>query len=144
MAWLGSRITGRCVSSFSTGTAAISQVLRVAVSKVRMPRSQRITFGLPCATMYSADISSSLMVELMPRFSSTGRPQRAERFQQREVLHVARADLHAVGVFGDQVDVAIAHHFGDDGETGGFPAPCAEASGLPLPCPGSRRATCAA
>ena len=88
--------------SFSTGTAAMSQVLRVAVSKVRMPRSQRMTFGLPCATMYSADISSSLMVELMPRFSSTGRPQRAQRFQQREVLHVARAHLHDVGVFGHQ------------------------------------------
>ena len=74
VAWLGSRITGRCVSSLSTATAEISQVLRVAVSNVRMPRSHRITLGLPCATTYSADISSSLMVELMPRLSSTGRP----------------------------------------------------------------------
>jgi len=32
-------------------------------------------------------------------------------------LHVARADLHYVGVLRDQVDVAIAHDFGDDTET---------------------------
>ena len=96
----------------------MSQVLRVAVSKVRMPRSHSITFGLPWATMYSADISSSLMVELRPRFSRTGRPHLPSVFQQREVLHVARADLQDVGVLGDQIDVAVAHHFGDDAEAG--------------------------
>jgi hypothetical protein len=46
----------------------------VAVSKVRMPRSHSMTSGLPWATMYSADISSSLIVELKPRFSRIGRP----------------------------------------------------------------------
>ena len=44
----------------------------------------------------------------------------AQHFEQREVLHVARADLQDVGVFGDQVDVAVAHDLGDDSETGGF------------------------
>src|ERR1700736_4925922 len=66
---LGSRITGRWLSSLRTGTAEMSQVLRVAVSKVRMPRSQRSTFELPWATRYSADMSNSLMVALSPRFS---------------------------------------------------------------------------
>ena len=41
-------MTGRWVSSFRTGTALISRVLRVAVSKVRMPRSQRMTSVVPC------------------------------------------------------------------------------------------------
>src|SRR5437867_4270277 len=46
-AWLGSTITGRCVSRLSTGTAATSRVLRVAFSKVRMPRSQSTTSRFP-------------------------------------------------------------------------------------------------
>ena len=40
----------------------------------------------------------------------------AQRFQQREVLHVARADLQNIGILRHQLDVAIAHHFGDDSE----------------------------
>ena len=42
----------------------------------------------------------------------------AERFQQREVLHVAGPDLHDVGVVGDQLHVAVAHDFGDDEQAG--------------------------
>ena len=41
--WLGSTITGRWVSFLRTGTALRSRVKRVAVSKVRMPRSQSTT-----------------------------------------------------------------------------------------------------
>ena len=59
VAWLGSTITGRCVSFLSMGTAERSRVFRVAVSKVRMPRSQRMTFSLPPAMTYSALMSSS-------------------------------------------------------------------------------------
>ena len=50
----------------------MSRVLRVAFSKVRMPRSQRITCVLPPARMYSAESSHSSMVADMPRFRSTG------------------------------------------------------------------------
>ena len=50
----------------------MSVVLRVYFSKVRMPRSHNTTRGLPLERMYSADISSSSMVDIMPRFSSTG------------------------------------------------------------------------
>ena len=60
------------------------------------------------------------MVLLRPRFSSTGSAAFAQRFQQHEILHVARADLHHVGIVRDQIDVAIAHHFGDDRQAGGF------------------------
>ena len=49
-------------------------MLRVAVSNVRMPRSHRITFGLPSERTYSADISHSSMVALSPRLRNTGRP----------------------------------------------------------------------
>ena len=53
------------------------------------------------------------MVADMPRLSSTGLrvPQLAE---QREVLHVARADLEMSGVAADQLDLADVHHLGDD------------------------------
>ena len=74
VAWLGSRMTGKCVNSFSAGIAAMSQVFRVTVSNVRIPRSHKITSGFPCAVMYSADINSSFTMLLNPRFSSTGRP----------------------------------------------------------------------
>ena len=70
--WLGSTTTGRCESFFTTGTALRSRVKRVAVSKVRMPRSQRITFGLPPLKTYSAERSHSWIEVAMPRLSSTG------------------------------------------------------------------------
>ena len=56
------------------GTAERSIVFRVWVSNVRMPRSHRITFGLPAATMYSAAIRHSSIVAPNPRFSITGLP----------------------------------------------------------------------
>ncbi len=37
-----------------------------------MPRSHKITFSLPSAIIYSADISNSSMVALNPRFSKIG------------------------------------------------------------------------
>ncbi len=55
-------MTGRWVRWWRSGTAARSIVLRVYVSNVRMPRSHRMTFGLPLLTMYSAAISHSSMV----------------------------------------------------------------------------------
>ena len=50
----------------------MSNVLRVAVSNVRMPRSHRITSLLPPLSTYSAESSHSSIVAEMPRFSSTG------------------------------------------------------------------------
>ena len=54
----------------------MSSVKRYAVSKVRIPRSHRITFGLPSLRMYSAAISSSSSVEDRPRLISVGLPER--------------------------------------------------------------------
>ncbi len=82
----GSTITGRCESACATGTALMSRVLRVAVSKVRMPRSHRTMSRLPRCAMYSAAISHSSMVACMPRLSITGLPRLADGLQQREVL----------------------------------------------------------
>src|ERR1035437_7054842 len=42
----------------------------------------------------------------------------AQRFQQREILHIAGAHLHAVGVLRHHFHVAIAHDLGDDAEPG--------------------------
>ena len=71
-AWLGSTMTGRWVILWSMTTPARSSVLRILVSKVRMPRSQRITFSLPSAMMYSALITNSSSVLARPRLSRTG------------------------------------------------------------------------
>src|SRR5208282_4888592 len=54
-------------------------------------------------------------------FQQDGTAAAAERLQQRIVFHAARSDLHDVGVLGDDVDIALAHHFRDDGEAGLFP-----------------------
>ena len=50
----------------------------------------------------------------MPRFSSTGLRDAAGTLQQREVLHVARADLDHVGILLHQVERLVVHGFGDD------------------------------
>ena len=50
----------------------MSSVFRVAVSNVRIPRSQSMTLSFPEEMMYSADMRSSSMVVIIPRFSSTG------------------------------------------------------------------------
>src|SRR5205814_1468897 len=68
----GSATTGRCESFLRSGIALMSKVFRVYFSNVRIPRSQRITFGFPFARMYSADRSSSSTVADIPRFSNTG------------------------------------------------------------------------
>ena len=70
----GSTMIGRWLIACTTGTAEMSRVLRVLGSKVRMPRSQRTTSRLPRWATYSAAISHSSMVEVIPRLSSTGLP----------------------------------------------------------------------
>src|SRR5699024_2689341 len=125
VAWLGSTTTGRWVFSWMMGTADRSRVLRVYFSKVRMPRSQRMTFSLPPAMIYSALMIHSSMVVHRPRLSRTGLCMKrglcntieewimsaqapleqnglvhlAHRLEQLEVLHIARADLDHVHIF---------------------------------------------
>ena len=117
-AWPGSTITGRCESSFSTGTAVRSSVKRYAVSKVRIPRSHSSTFGLPSLSTYSAAISSSSSVEESPRLISTGLPARPISAKQRVVLHIAGADLDDVGDLDHGLEVARVHQLGDDRQAG--------------------------
>ena len=66
--------------------------------------------------MYSAESSSSSSVADMPRLSSTGLRARPAALQQREVLHVARADLDAVGVLVDELQRLVVDRLGDDRE----------------------------
>ena len=63
---------------------------------------------------YSAAIRNSSSVADMPRFSSTGFFARPARLQQREILHVAGADLDHVGVLFDQFERFVVDGFGDD------------------------------
>jgi len=57
--------------------AHIEGISAVAVSKVRMPRSQRMTLGFPLSRINCAERNSSAIVADMPRFSRIGRPDRA-------------------------------------------------------------------
>jgi len=59
---------------------------------VRMPRSQRITFGFPPASTYSAESSHSWIEVDMPRLSSTGLPHSATRLS-REKFCTLRAPI---------------------------------------------------
>ncbi len=58
-AWEGSTTMGRWLILRMAGMADRSRVLRVKVSKVRTPRSHKITFSLPAAMIYSADMIHS-------------------------------------------------------------------------------------
>ena len=58
------------------------------------------------------------MVAEGPRFRSTGLRTCAELLQEREVLHVAGADLEHVGVVGDHRQRLGVHHLGHDLEAG--------------------------
>ena len=69
----GSTTIGRWVRSFRSGTAAKSSVSSYRRSNVRMPCSQRMTFGLPSTSTYSAAETSSSTVFAVPRRRITGR-----------------------------------------------------------------------
>ena len=56
----------------------------------------------------------------MPRFKQHGPSGMRRGFQQRVVLHAARADLQNVGILGDQRNVVLRHDFGHDGQTALF------------------------
>ena len=73
--------------------------------------------------MYSADIKQFFDSRAHAALQQD-RPRAAPNdFQQGEILHVARAHLHDVGILGDEIGTSLlAHDLGDDGEAGGFAA----------------------
>ena len=91
-----------------------------------MPRSHRITSVLPPARTYSADSSHSSIVAEMPRFSSTGLRVATELAQQREVLHVARADLEDVAVLRDHRSIWLMSITSDTSLRSCWSAPVAQ------------------
>ena len=68
----GSIIIGRWLFFLITGITLRSSVFLVYCSKVRIPRSHKITCSFPPARMYSADISHSSIVFASPLFNKTG------------------------------------------------------------------------
>ena len=68
--------------------------------------------------MYSAAISHSSIVAFMPTLEHHRHAGAAGGLQQREVLHVAGADLQHVGVLADQADVLGLDHLRDDRQAG--------------------------
>ena len=115
-------------------------MLRVAVSKVRMPRSQRIMFSLPFRAevervarrglegAYAALAEDYVLVAVRhdvlgahqqlldcvrkAAFDEYGLARLAELFQQLEVLHIARADLNHVD-FLEEGQMVRVHNFRD-------------------------------
>ena len=118
VAWLGSTMTGRCVSRSRSGTAARSIVFRVYVSNVRMPRSHRITLGLPGADDVLGGHQEFLDRRAVAALEHDRARDPADVAQQRVVLHVPGADLEDVGVLGDDVDLVGFHDLGDDRQAG--------------------------
>ena len=84
----------------------------------RMPRSQRITSGVALLTMYSAAINRSSIVAGEPALEQHRLRRAADLGEEREVRHVAGADLDHVGRLDDGLDVARIHQLGDDRQPG--------------------------
>ena len=103
-----------------------------------------MTSVLPPARTYSAESSHSSMVAEMPRLSSTGFARPAQLPQQREVLHVAGADLEDVRVALDELDLADLHHLGDELEIVAIGGRAQHLQARLRRGPGSCTASCAA
>jgi hypothetical protein len=93
----------------------MSRVLRVARSKVRMPRSQRTTCELPELTMYSAAREELLDRRHEAALEEDGLADAAERLEELGVVHVAGADLQHVGVGGDRLEARDVEDLRDRG-----------------------------
>ena len=91
-AWLGSTITGKWVSERTIGMAERSSVFLVARSKVRIPRSHKITSSVPEESRYSAAISHSSIVAERPRLRITGFPK-APTFFKSSKFCILRAPI---------------------------------------------------
>ena len=144
VAWLGSSITGRCVSSLSTGNRGdVAGVARggfegadAALAENHVGIAVRDDVFGGHEQFFDGGAEAALQQHGPAAF--------AERFQEHEVLHVARADLHDVGVLRDEIDVAIAHDFGDDAEAGRGFRFLQELQAFFFHALGNRRAKCAA
>jgi hypothetical protein len=82
----------------AAGMMLKSSVLRVKVSKLRMPRSQSMIWALPSASMYSAQLSHSSSVEYMPRLSSMGLPD-FPASRRREKFCILRAPICSMSAY---------------------------------------------
>ena len=90
----------------------------MAVSKVRMPRSQRMTFGLPAERMYSAESRNSWMRGGHAALEQDRLADLAHPAQQGEVLDVARPDLEDVAVLRHHLHALGLEHLGDHRQPG--------------------------
>ena len=85
-----------------------SSVLRVAVSNVRMPRSQRMTWVLPAVEQVLGGEQPLLHRRREAPLQQHRPAHLPQRAQEREVLHVPRADLEHVHVVDHQRPAATS------------------------------------
>ena len=139
----GSTMTGRCVRCWTMGTAVRSSVFRLYVSNVRMPRSHRITLGLPAEDVLGGH-QPLLDRRAVAALEHHRAPGAADGQQQREVLHVPGADLEDVGVLGHDVDLGGLHDLRDRPADRSARALRRGSEGPRRPAPGSCTGWCAA
>ena len=143
-AWLGSAMTGRCVTClssaiaggvegvahrrFKSANAALAQNdVGIAVAHDDLRRTQQIGHRRHHAALQQ---------------NRPARPRR--RFQQRVVLHASRADLQNVGVLSHQRDIALRHDLGHNGQAGLVARRGQQSAGLRVRVLEMNRENCAA
>ena len=135
---------GRWLVACTTGTAEMSRVLRVLGSKVRMPRSHSTMSRLPRWATYSAAISHSSIVAVMPRLSSTGLPASPTAWSSPK-LAMLRVPIWSMSAYSATTgDVARVDHLGDDRQAGDLADVGEDLQALRRRGPGRRTARCAA
>jgi len=93
----------------------MSQVLRVTVSKVRMPPSlAQNHFGFSVRRDVFGDHQAILSPCCLNPASAAPAARHSLALQQHKILHVPRAHLHHVPYFATSVHITIAHHFRND------------------------------
>ena len=121
-AWLGSTITGRCVTWRRKGhDAQVQGVAERPLEGADPPLAQDDLF-----VSLQQDVLGRGQ-ELLERGAHAPLQEHrladaADLFEEVEVLHVAGADLQAVGDGGDRIQLVDAHHLGDDGQPDAWPA----------------------
>ena len=101
----GSTITGRWLSRCTIAIADTSSMLRIDGSNDADPALAQHDVEVAALRDVLGGHQPFLVGRGQPALEHHRLAGRADRLQQREVLHVARADLQHVGVLGDDVDV---------------------------------------
>jgi len=114
--WLGSTRIGRWLIRLMAGTIERSRVLRVWSANVRTPALAEDHLVVPLRHDVFGGEEKLFERSRHAPFEKHRLARPPGGFEERKVLHVARADLDAVGVLVDQRQALRVDRFRDDGE----------------------------